>query len=142
MRKLPTEVKEAQGTLKKSRILEDEVSFSLCDGVPDPPNSLDNYGEAVWNSSATELEQRRLLFKTDLPALETYCTAASFCRMAAKEINKGDEGSLKTRMNNWFRIWKDSASVMDKYGAKFGFSPVDKTNIAIPSMPNKHSLFK
>ena len=142
MRKLPTELKEQQGTLEKSRLNPNEVTYSRCEGVPDPPESLDRFGEAVWYVSAGELYDRGLLFKTDLPGLENYCVAASIARMAAIEIHKGQEGSVRTRINNWFRVWKDSAMVMDKIGSNFGFSPVDKSNISIPAVLNRKSLFK
>jgi P27 family predicted phage terminase small subunit len=142
MRKLPTEIKEQQGTLEKSRILPGEVTYSRCEAVPEPPETLDTFGEKVWYTAAGELQSRNLLFKTDLPALEVYCVGVSFMRMAAKEIKDGTEGSQKTRMGNWFKYWKDSAEIVNKFGSKFGFSPVDKTNIAVPAMGNGQSLFK
>jgi phage terminase small subunit len=141
MRKLPTEIKEKQGTLEKSRVLPGEVVYSRCEGIPDPPETLDDFGGKVWFTAAQELHSKNLLFKTDLPALEVYCTGVSFMRMAAKEI-KTPEGSKKTAMGNWFKYWKDSAEVVNKFGAKFGFSPVDKTNIAVPATGSGKNLFK
>lgn len=132
MRKLPTKVKEMQGTLEKSRENPDEIEFSLCQGVPEAPEGLDDYGQKIWLSSAHELHTKSILFKTDLPQLETYCEAAMLKKTALKRmLDKDEEGSENTKWNKWFRRWKDAASVMDVYSRKFGFSPVDKTNIAI-----------
>lgn len=143
MRKLPTEIKELQGTLEKSRVNPNEVSFSRCEGVPEAPESLDEYGERVWYNAAQELHSKKLLFTTDLPQLEAFCHAAQLARMSAKELKDGQEGSKLTKMKNWFKYWKDSAEMINKLGGKFGFNPVDKTNIAIPIAGNgKQSLFK
>lgn len=134
MRKLPTKVKEMQGTLEKSRENPYEVEYSRCQGVPEAPEHMDAYGQRVWLSSAAELHEKQILFATDLPQLETYCEAAMLKRMALQELqDKNGEGSKNTRWNNWFKRWKDAATVMDNYSKKFGFSPVDKTNIAIPA---------
>lgn len=144
MRKLPTKVKEMQGTLEKSRENPQEVEFSRCQGVPEAPDHLDQYGQRVWLASGLELHSKQILFTTDLPQLETYCEAAMLKRIALKKLQDRDaEGSENTKWNNWFKRWKDAATVMDSYSKKFGFSPVDKTNIAIPAMPDgEEDLFQ
>ena len=144
MRKLPTKVKEMQGTLEKSRENAQEVEYSRCQGVPEAPDHLDKYGQRVWLSSAYELHSKKILFTTDLPQLETYCEASMLKRIALKKLqDKDEEGSENTKWNNWFKRWKDAATVMDSYSKKFGFSPVDKTNIAIPAGGDEgQSLFK
>jgi phage terminase small subunit len=143
MRKLPTEVKEMQGTLEKSRVNPNEVNFSRCEAVPEPPEGLDSYGERVWYNAAQELLSKKLLFTTDLPQLEAFCQAAQFARMSAKELKEGQEAGKLTKMKNWFKYWKDSAEMVNKLGGKFGFNPVDKSNISIPvAVSGKQSLFK
>src|SRR5688500_9317104 len=116
MRKIPTKVKEMQGTLEKSRENPNELEFSRCQGVPEPPAHLDKHGQKIWHSSAQELYGKEILFTTDLPQLETYCEAAMLKKIAIKELqDKQAEGSLNTKWKNWFKRWKDAAMVMDCY---------------------------
>jgi len=139
MRKKPTKIKELQGTLEKSRIKTDEVVYSELQTLPAPPSDWPSEAQMIWNRLTKELKSVNLLFNTDLEALKVYAFACYRNNLAMQKINEHGDTILMTNQGGhsyevvapWFRIWKETSQVIDKYGAKFGFSPVDKTKIAI-----------
>lgn len=138
--KLPTKLKEMRGTVELSRIIPNEVEYSPVRGVPDPPDYFDEVACQVWRVNAAEVHRQGLLYVTDLPVLEIYCCAVSMVRYAKKMID--ELLAAGKDITKWFKIWKESAEVVNRTGGKFGFSPADKTAIAIPAQTKPNSLLK
>ena len=57
-------------------------AYSLCERVPDPPESLSNVGRALWNEVASELHSRGILTFVSMAPLEIYCDAYACARRA------------------------------------------------------------
>lgn len=135
--KIPTKIKEMQGTLEKSRVLGDEVEYSPVDEMPKPPETLDEYGAEVWQIATEELFDKGLLFITDLPSLEQYCIAVQHAREAALKLKdrslvvRNPNEQNKPMINPYFKVLNESRLAIIKFSALFGFSPVSKTNIAL-----------
>ena len=76
-KKLPTKIKELQGTLKSERVLENEMTASLVSKIPTPPEWLSEIGKSEWIKVCLELFNKQMLHQIDLRILEAYCNAIS-----------------------------------------------------------------
>jgi P27 family predicted phage terminase small subunit len=152
MRKLPTKIKERQGTLEKSRVLPDEVEYDSAPQKIEMPHWWPPDVQKIYQEYIAELRRVKLLFKTDLRVLQRFCFAIYQAQEA--EAALVTEGFIVTKYNHkgetydttsdWVLILKNANSIIDKYSSKFGFSPVDKTRIALQVAEKKatQSLLK
>lgn len=140
---LPTKIKQLQGTARADRVLENEVEYTLVEKVPRPPKEWPAMVRKIWRNVCKQLISKGLLFETDLPAVQAYCFACYQQTLAQAQLLNPDGGfvvkhrSVTGVVNNvvspWLKVMESSQRVIDRFGAKFGFSPADKTKIAVPN---------
>lgn len=114
-------------------------AYSLCEEVPEPPQSLCEYGRVLWGETATELFNRRLLTVVNLAALEIYC--AAFARTRDLNERIGRDGYTIENSKGWvmanpeIAIASQSAKLMMSLAKEFGFTPGSQSRIAIVPEP-------
>ena len=54
-KKLPTKIKEMQGTITPSRIIENEMMVDVVTEIPEPPNWLSEIGKKEWEKVSSQL---------------------------------------------------------------------------------------
>ena len=54
-KKLPTNLKKIQGTLEKSRLVENEMQVELCVSIPEPPELLSEIGRGEWEKVTSSI---------------------------------------------------------------------------------------
>ena len=124
------------------RILQGDQPCRINKNEPQPaagevikPELSDEAG-AIWDSLADDLERKGVLSPWDVHAFATYCDAAAQHWQAREEMgNNGgqvttnDKGTLIK--SPWFTVWKDTAEVMQRYGARFGLTPSDRSQLSL-----------
>lgn len=134
-----------QGGHKKPRSLavvdgdrEDRINFDEpipADDEVRAPSSLSDEARQIWDRLAPDLTTRKVLTPWDADAFATFCDATARHRRAAThldsegEVIDGHRGVLSK--SPWFQIWRDTADVMVKYGARFGLTPSDRTQLSV-----------
>lgn len=83
---LPTAVKEAQGTLEKSRVNNDEARFAIPEVFPKAPLILNAPGKKLWRELGPRLKEAGLYSDGDYTALELLCAAYGDWIEARKSI--------------------------------------------------------
>ena len=76
-KKLPTKIKQLQGTAKSERLLDNEMQVALVQKIPLAPEWLSEIGKREWIKVCTELFNKQMLHQIDLSLLEAYCNAIS-----------------------------------------------------------------
>ena len=76
-KKIPTKIKELQGTAKTERMMENEMQVALVHTIPLAPEWLSEIGKSEWIKVCSELYNKRMLHQIDLSLLEAYCNAIS-----------------------------------------------------------------
>ena len=65
-KKIPTKINEMQGTLQKSRVVENEMQVDLCQSLPEAPKLLSKIGKAEWEKVTKQLFNLNMLHQVDL----------------------------------------------------------------------------
>lgn len=106
-------------------------------GRPTPPADLKGEAFAEWSRITSYLTKVGRIESVDHAALVVYCSAWAMFDESRKSfelygplISGRDGGMVK---NPAAQLMKESADVMLKYGAKFGFTPRDRMNLGITS---------
>ena len=127
---LPTALKKLRGTLEKSRANPHEPRIEP--GSPPVPQGLDKIAQERWNFLAPKLIKLRVLTEIDGAALEGYCRAYSRAAMADKAVAKFGlvvDTPFGPKKNIAVTISRDSWLLVDKFGAKLGLSPSDRSRV-------------
>lgn len=119
-RRTPTKIKQLQGTVEKSRLIENEVSYSPVDGLPDPPDYFGKIATKRWYELGQELSAVGLLEKTDIDSLTAFCVAVETMHNAAEKMKTDPKA---------FRLWRDAVEKMMGLSARFGFDPASRTKV-------------
>lgn len=149
-KKIPTRVKEIQGTLKKERTLENEMQVSLVSEIPQAPDWLSEIGQEEWLKVCSELFHKRMLHHIDLRLIEAYCNAISLhieTEMMLREkgriqIFKNSDGTLKHMQSiPYQKIANDALDRAIKIATQFGFTPTARTNITQPTLIQQNNEY-
>jgi len=149
-KKIPTKIKELQGTIKPCRIVENEMQVALVPEIPDPPAWLSEIGQNEWTKVCSELFGKQMLHQIDLRLIEAYCNAISLhieTEMMLREkgriqIYKNDDGSLKHAQAVPFqKIANDSLERALKIATQFGFTPTSRSSISQPTLIQNNNSF-
>ena len=65
-KKVPTKIKELQGTIKPERMMENEMQVALVQTIPLAPEWLSEIGKTEWLKVCSELFNRQMLHQIDL----------------------------------------------------------------------------
>ena len=102
------------------------------------PGGMSAGAIAVWNELAPALQAIGLLTVLDVNHFRVYCEAVNSWREAVAALNRdgvlipGDRGQVK---HPACQIVRDQASIMLSYGARFGLSPSDRSNLSVYREP-------
>ena len=148
-KKLPTALKKMQGTLEKSRVIDNEMQVDLCSEVPPPPSWLSKIGKQEWKKITLQLHNLNMLHKIDLRLIEAYCNEISLYIETEQLLrNKGriqafknPDGTLKhTQAVPYQKISKDALNSALKLAAQFGITPVARASISAPNVTNNTQI--
>ena len=93
-KKTPTKIKEMQGTLEKSRTIENEMVVDLVSDIPTAPDWLSEIGKKEFVKVTTQLFNLEMLYSVDLRLVEAYANEISLyleCEMKLRKENRIDE---------------------------------------------------
>lgn len=137
--KLPTKIKELRGTVRKDRVLENEMQPGLMDSLPAAPKTLKDHGKDLWFHICSELLNLNMLTTVGLPQIESYCKDWQLYKIAEKNVDeKGPVVKLKTGVvaqNPYLKTMNDCRSRMTKFEDRWGLSPSSQAKI--PAKPKK-----
>jgi len=107
--------------------------------LPHPPPifKLTLTAKKIWYWHVEELVGLRILTKNDLPILAIYCQEIARYFAAEKEIKKTGivykNKSGHRLINPYFLISQKSYKVAYEIAGKFGFTPVSRDKIVVPT---------
>jgi P27 family predicted phage terminase small subunit len=146
----PTKLKELQGTLKAERVIENEMSVSLVQDIPPPPNWLTEIGRDEWMKVCGELYNKRMLHQIDLRLIEAYCNAMALhieTEIMLREkgriqVFKNPDGTVKhTQAVPFQKIANDALDRALKLATQFGFTPSARTTIQQPTFVQQNNEY-
>ena len=151
-KKTPTRLKELQGTLEKSRTLENEMMVELCPAVPAPPEWLSELAKEEWSKVTMELYNKQMLHHIDLRLIEAYCNAIALHIETEQmlrdkgriQVFKNADGSLKhMQAVPYQKIANDALDRALKLATQFGLTPTSRTSISQPVIQqnNQYNYF-
>ena len=149
-KKIPTKIKELQGTLKSERKLENEMLVSLVAAIPSAPKWLSDIGKKEWTKVCVELYNKQMLHQIDLRLLEAYCNAISLhieTEIYLRENGriqefKNADGTVKhTQAVPYQKIANDALDRALKIATQFGFTPSARSSINQPTLIQNNNEF-
>lgn len=153
-KKIPTKVKELQGTIKAERVLDNEMTASLVSKIPAPPTWLSEIGRTEWVKVCLELFNKQMLHQIDLRILEAYCNAISLHIETEIYLRKNGriqefmnpDGTIKhTQAVPHQKIANDALDRALKIATQFGFTPSARSSINQPTLiqnNNEYNFFE
>ena len=148
-KKLPTKIKEMQGTLDSSRVLKNEMQVSLLKELPQPPKWLSPIAQSEWVNVTNELYQIEMLHKIDLILLSSYCNAIALHIETEEHLREhgrvnyyyNQDGSLRhSQSKPEVKISNDSLANALKIAVQFGFTPSSRGSISAPKITNNTQI--
>lgn len=131
----PTRLKELEGNPGKRPLNKREPQYAT--EVPTRPEWLAPEAKREWNRVVRELQAKGLIAKVDRAALAAYCESWALYVEAVKDVRKNgktfttDTGYEGPRPAVGMMVKMQQA--MSTYAAKFGFTPSDRSRIAVPN---------
>jgi len=148
-KKIPTKLKEMQGTLEKSRTIENEMTVDLVKNLPTAPEWLSQIGKEEWNKVTAQLFNLEMLYSVDLRLVEAYCNEIALyleCEMKLRKENRIDEFQssegtvLRRQASPLVKMKNDALNNSLKLAAQFGLTPVARASIAAPVTNNNTQI--
>lgn len=149
-KKIPTKIKELQGTLKSERKMENEMQVSLVREIPLAPKWLSEIGKQEWIKVCSELFNKQMLHQIDLRLLEAYCNAISLhieTEIMLREkgriqVFRNTDGTVKhTQAVPYQKIANDALDRAIKIATQFGFTPSARSSINQPTLIQNNNEF-
>tara|TARA_R100000781_G_scaffold114097_1_gene84066 strand:- start:630 stop:1106 length:477 start_codon:yes stop_codon:yes gene_type:complete len=153
-KKIPTKIKELQGTLKGERTLDNEMTVSLVSQIPEAPEWLSEIGKVEFKKICIELFNKRMLHNIDLRILEAYANAISLHIETEQYLRengriqefKNTDGTIKhTQSVPHQKIANDALDRALKIATQFGFTPSARSSINQPTLiqnNNEYNFFE
>ena len=148
-KKTPTKIKEMQGTLEKSRTIENEMVVDLVSNIPTAPDWLSEIGKKEFIKVTTQLFNLEMLYSVDLRLVEAYANEISLyleCEMKLRKENRIDEfqssegTALRRQASPLVKMKNDALNNSLKLAAQFGLTPVARASIAAPVLNNNTQI--
>jgi len=148
-KKTPTKIKEMQGTLEKSRTIENEMVVDLVSAIPTAPDWLSEIGKKEFIKVTTQLFNLEMLYSVDLRLVEAYANEISLyleCEMKLRKENRIDEFQssegtvLRRQASPLVKMKNDALNNSLKLAAQFGLTPVARASIAAPVLNNNTQI--
>jgi len=148
-KKLPTAMKEMQGTLEKSRVLENEMQVDLVSQLPEAPELLSTIGVQEWYKVTSQLFNLKMLHHIDLRLIESYCNEMALYIECESELRKNGRVDIFKNTNGdiirsqakpYVKMKNDALNNALKLAAQFGLTPVARANISAPLTTNNTQI--
>ena len=148
-KKLPTAKKEMQGTLEKSRVLENEMQVDLVSQLPEAPELLSTIGVEEWYKVTSQLFNLKMLHHIDLRLIESYCNEMALYIECESELRKNGRVDIFKNTNGdiirsqakpYVKMKNDALNNALKLAAQFGLTPVARANISAPLTTNNTQI--
>ena len=148
-KKLPSKLKEMQGTTVPCRTVENEMQVDIVKDLPEPPDWLSEIGKQEWNKVTQQLFNLKMLHQIDLRLIEAYCNEMSLYIESEQLLrNKGriqafknTDGTLKhTQAVPHQKIAKDALAAALKIATQFGLTPTARASISAPQVNNNTQI--
>lgn len=148
-KKLPSKLKEMQGTTVPCRTVENEMQVDIVKDLPEPPDWLSEIGKQEWNKVTQQLFNLKMLHQIDLRLIEAYCNEMSLYIETEQLLrNKGriqafknTDGTLKhTQAVPHQKIAKDALAAALKIATQFGLTPTARASISAPQVNNNTQI--
>jgi P27 family predicted phage terminase small subunit len=136
----PTIIKEMQGTLRKSRLVENEIQPSIEVGLQ-PPSDLNEWGVKLWQDITSEYFKLGLITKVDVASLQAvcmewgvYCEASDLVSAQGIQVvdDKGNHAINPAR-----KVASDAFKNYKSMCVEFGLTPASRTRISAPEQKDK-----
>ncbi len=138
--KLPKEIKEQRGTIRKCRELDDPMESSKID-TPEKikaPTFLNKYGKAFFESYRDKLSESFVLTETDIETLELLSAEYGKYVEAQYKLKKegyvvkgtNKNGSSYEMVSPWVNIANNAFKNYNSLMGKFGLSPSERQKIS------------
>lgn len=135
----PTTLKIIQGTLEKSRVLENEFEPESVETL-EPTFLQTEYELNEFEKITGELSKYGLLAEIDLSLIESYCIEYGKYREAIEMLRKEGltkNGKMGEYINPHHMIAERSFDRMYKLGVMFGLTPAGRTKVQVKKKQNK-----
>jgi P27 family predicted phage terminase small subunit len=148
-KKLPTAMKIMQGTLEKSRVIENEMQVDLLSELPEAPDLLSEIGIAEWYKVTTQLFNLKMLHDVDQSLILAYCNEMSLYIESELELRqngridnfKNSNGELmRSQAKPLVKVKNDALNNAMKLATQFGLTPVARANISAPVTTNNTQI--
>ena len=148
-KKLPTNLKKIQGTLEKSRLVENEMQVELCVSLPDAPELLSEIGRGEWEKVTSQLYNLKMLHRVDLRLVEAYCNEIALyieCEIELRKNGRVDNFKntngevIRSQAKPFIKIKNDALNNAMKLAAQFGLTPVARASISAPITNNNTQI--
>lgn len=139
----PTALKLVKGT-RKDRVNTDEPQPAEATGKVIPPAWLTPDALSLWTQYAPDLERQGVLKAWDCEHLGVWCDSAAqrqrataalaaSCEVVEEPIvNKaGEVVGYRLVRNPWTLVQKSATDAMQRYGARFGLTPSDRSQLKV-----------
>ncbi len=153
----PTADKKYRGNPGKQKLPENEPKPSdwgklkVTDGklpknMPPYPDGLSDEAQIVWRRVTPDAVKMGVFKPVDEDAMVVFCEAVAQYRRArtmiikAGDVTKTPQGFVQK--NPFHTVLRDAISTIDKFGAKFGFSPADRVRITLENVGDEDELAK
>tara|TARA_R100000664_G_scaffold24116_2_gene33799 strand:- start:1771 stop:2250 length:480 start_codon:yes stop_codon:yes gene_type:complete len=140
-KKIPTELKKARGTLRKSRELDNPMEVEKVCTLPVSPEWLSEIGKEQYDLVVNQLNNIGMLYQVDLKLIEAYANSMALHIEAEQELRrvgrimvyKDDEGRPKhSQIVPMQTISKQALDQAIKIASHFGLTPSSRTKITSP----------
>tara|TARA_R100001463_G_scaffold97765_3_gene152281 strand:- start:2904 stop:3383 length:480 start_codon:yes stop_codon:yes gene_type:complete len=149
-KKIPTEIKKARGTLRKSRETENQMQVKKIDGLPIAPNWLSEIGREQFDIVVKQLNDLEMLFEIDLQLIVAYSNSMALHIESEQELRRvgrvmvyrNDEGQPKhSQIVPLQTVSKQALDQALKIAVQFGLTPSARTKISQPKLEIKDNEF-
>jgi P27 family predicted phage terminase small subunit len=133
MRPKTKEEKELQGTFEPSREPIEPVEYGVYERIPTAPANWPVDAQKIWMDRCQDLKQTGYLVKAMMAPLRRYCFAVYQAEEAERALleegfttlETGTKGQSYEVVSKWVMILDNANKTIERFGAKFGFTPVD-----------------
>jgi phage terminase small subunit len=141
MQKLSKEQKELQGTYEPSKEGIEPVEFEDYERCPTAPDGWPPKAQKIWEDRCRDLKNAGYLKKAMMAPLRRYCFAVYQAELAEKMLLEdgeyngfvveqiGTEGQTYEKLSTWLQVLDNANKTIEKFGAKFGFTPLDSFKV-------------
>lgn len=130
MRAKTKEEKEMQGTYEPSKEGLEPVEYEGYERIPRAPQDWPPAAQKIWMDRCADLKSAGYLAKAMMAPLRRYCFAVYMAETAEKMILEDGEYGFITK-KQWFFVLSEANKTIDKFGAKFGFTPLDIQKVPV-----------